>query len=235
LTGYKAVAKRVAVCNQTNLEWHPTADLRCVPVKNMPVKQSVISQRKYTEVKKYTTSTSTPPPPPYIRCPSDIEIIKPHQDKTVLVSLPRPETNVDWHHNVDAFPEVAKQLKIYLPIGSNVITFRARSSFNALFDICRVVVNVVEHSPPTVTFCPDSFNVDMNSYETSRPVFWHEPKFESKQPIRHILKSHAVGSHFGAGPHFISYVATDVNGLTAKCTFEIMVQGEIKKDFFFVV
>jgi hypothetical protein len=211
------------------MEWHPKADLHCVPLKHLPAKQVSIAQRKYGEVRKHTTAA--PPSPPYIKCPSDIEIIKPQHDKTVLVSLPRPDTNVDWFHNVDAFPEVAKQLKIYLPIGSNVITFRARSSFNALFDICRVVVNVVEHLPPSVTFCPESFNVDLHSYENSRSVFWHEPRFESKQPIRHILKSHAVGSHFGVGPHFISYVATDVSGLTAKCTFEIMVQGGRQTDF----
>ena len=142
------------------------------------------------------------------------------------MSLSRPDTNVDWIHNVDAFPEAAKQLKIRLSIGSNVITFRARSPSSALFDICRVVVNVVEELPPTVTYCPESINVELNPYEVSRSVFWHEPRFESKNQFRHVLKSHSLGTHFEVGPHFISYVATDVNGLTAKCTFEIMVTGK---------
>lgn len=154
-----------------------------------------------------------------------MQIMKSQSEKTVLVRIPKPESSVDWNEFVDAFPGWAKRLEFKLPRGPTEITFRARSPFNQHFDICRVIINVIEPSPPVVTFCPESYVVELNQFETSRSLFWKDPTFESKHPLKHILKSQVSGSVFGPGIHPIVYVATDVDGLSAKCSFEITVQG----------
>lgn len=166
-----------------------------------------------------------------IKCPPDMHITKAHNLDRVLVKITKPETNVEWNEYVDCVPESAKRLEIFAPNGATEVTFRARSPYSNQFDICRVIINVVEPSLPVVTFCPDPFTVQLNQFETSRPLFWKEATFESKQPLKHIFKSNAIGSQFGVGVHPIVYVATTFEGLSAKCNFKITVTGKVFEDY----
>lgn len=111
-------------------------------------------------------------------------------------------------------------------MGATEVTFRAKSPYSNQFDICRVIVNVVEPSPPMVTYCPDPFVVNLNPHETSRALGWKEATFESKQPIKQIFKSKIPGHRFGPGVHPITYVASTQEGLSAKCSFRITVKGK---------
>lgn len=165
---------------------------------------------------------------PTIKCPPDMHVTKPHGLDRILVKIAKPETNVEWNEYVDCVPESAKRLEVYVAKGATEVTFRARSPYNNQYDICRLIINVVEPSPPVVTFCPDPFSVQLEKFETSRSLFWKEATFESKQPLKHVFKSHASGSSFGVGVHPIVYVATTFDGLSAKCSFKITVEGEIK-------
>lgn len=65
----------------------------------------------------------------------------------------------------------------------------------------------------------------LNANEASRSIHWKEPVFESKQPIKHIFKSKVPGHSFVAGTHVVTYLATTQEGLSAKCTFRIIVKG----------
>lgn len=214
-SGYKALGKRVAVCN-SNLEWQPKAELQCVPVRAPTVQltsaPSPMQQMYYHR--------------PTIKCPADMTVIKPKTQDTVLVRIPKPETNVDWHQYVDAQPMWGKRLETTLSVGATEVTFRARSPSTNQFDICRVIINVVDPSPPTVTFCPEPFVVNLKAHETARPIYWQEATFECKQPIRQIFKSKVPGHRFGPGVHPITYVATTQEGLSAKCNFRITVKGK---------
>lgn len=218
--GYKALGKRVAVCN-SNLQWQPKAELQCVPVRAPTVQLTSAPAPKYQQQQQYRAT---------IKCPEDMTIIKPKGHDTVLVRIPQPETNVDWHNYVDSQPVWGKRLETTLTAGAAEVTFRARSPYSNQFDICRVIINVVDPSPPTVTFCPEPFIVNLTPLEATRPIFWQEPKFESKQPIRQIFKSKVPGHRFGTGVHPITYVATTQEGLSAKCTFRITVKGKRSGD-----
>lgn len=85
----------------------------------------------------------------------------------------------------------------------------------------------IEPTPPLVSQCPEPFIVQLNSHETARPIFWKEPSFESKQPIKQVFKSKVPGHSFGPGVHVITYIATSQEGLSAKCTFRITVKGMV--------
>lgn len=155
-----------------------------------------------------------------------MQISKPHDLDKIFVKITKPITNVDWFEYVDAVPEWGKRLETTLSSGTTEVTYRARSPFNSQFDICRVIINVVELSPPVLTFCPESFTVYLNQFETSRSIFWKEPTFESTQPLKQIFKSVQIGTKLPIGVHQIVYLASTYDGLSAKCSFKVIIKGE---------
>lgn len=124
--GYKAVGKRVAVCD-TDLKWHPKQPPKCVPAQD--------------------TFTDTAAAPlilkPFIKCPKDILKVIPKGHDTALVQIEKPHTNVDWYKYVDSHPSWAKRLEANLPAGSIDVVFRARSPNSNVADICRINIKVL--------------------------------------------------------------------------------------------
>jgi HYR domain len=224
-SGYKALGKRVAVCN--NLEWQPKAELQCVPVRAPSVQlTSAPSQKHHHQLLNQHHQQQHLQIRPTIKCPEDITVIKPKNQDTVLVRIPKPETNVDWSKYVDSQPIWGKRLETTLSVGATEVTFRARSPTSSQYDMCRVIINVVDPTPPTVTFCPEPFIVTLLPHETSRPIHWQDPTFESKQAIKQVFKSKVPGHRFGPGVYPITYSITTEEGLSAKCTFRITVKGK---------
>jgi hypothetical protein len=135
-SGYKALGKRVATCN-SNLEWHPNTELQCVPVRapNVQLTSSTTAQQA-----NYVTATNVRPT---IKCPEDMTIVKPKNHDKILVRIPKPDTNVNWDSYVDTQPVWAKKLEASLSTGAFEVTFRARSPHNNMFDMCRVIINVI--------------------------------------------------------------------------------------------
>ncbi|XP_062552414.1 fibrillin-1-like isoform X2 [Armigeres subalbatus] len=203
--GYKPVGKRTTVCD-TEQKWTPTPNLRCAPV-------------------------ATPAPvviKPQIHCPADIHEVLPVGHYTMKIRFEQPKTNVDWYQFVDAHPAWGKQLEAELPAGETEVTFRARSPNSPMNDVCRVVIKIRERRAPNVVNCPDSFNVQLENYETSRSVYWVEPNFETESEIKQLYKSHTPGQVLIAGVHYVNYVATDADGLSAKCSFGITVKAPLE-------
>ncbi|KFB47089.1 AGAP005714-PA-like protein [Anopheles sinensis] len=210
--GFKPLAKRTAVCN-LNQTWVPNDNLACVAI---------------TGVAKQPTTPATPaaiPIKPYIQCPPDIHEVLPLGQYTMKVRMERPKTNVDWHQYVDSHPPWGKQLEVELPAGETTVTFRARSPTSNVNDVCRVVIRIRERKPPSVLHCPESFEVQLEASETSRSVFWTEPKFESQSEIKQIYKSNTPGQPLSAGVHYVNYIATDADGLSANCNFRVVVKA----------
>lgn len=132
-SGYKALGKRVSVCN-SNLEWQPTPELQCIPIRTSSIQLTTTHHNN--KLQNHTQK-------PTIKCPEDMTIVKPTNHESILVRLDKPETNVDWDLYVDSQPPWGKTLESMLPAGATEVTFRARSPQNAIFDMCRVIINVI--------------------------------------------------------------------------------------------
>lgn len=138
-SGYKAIGKRVAVCN-SNLEWQPNSELQCIPVRSSNEQLAVQQQHHHHRLQNRVQQHSVRPT---IKCPKDMTIVKPKNHETILVRLEKPETNVDWDLYVDSQPLWGKKLEATLSTGATEVTFRARSPHNNMFDMCRVIINVI--------------------------------------------------------------------------------------------
>lgn len=77
-------------------------------------------------------------------------------------------------------------------------------------------------------YCPESFDVQLQQNEPHRIVHWKEPQFRSHRPLKQIFKTRKPGEILAAGVHRISYIATDVDGLSSKCDFTVSVKGNNK-------
>jgi Sushi repeat (SCR repeat) len=135
-SGYKAAGKRVAICNN-HLKWQPKAELECIPVQ---LTSSTIAQQRQQHHSQQQQETLVRPT---IKCHEDMTIVKPKNHETILVRIPKPETNVNFESHVDSQPVWAKKLEGMLPIGATEVVFRARSPHNNIFDMCRMIINVI--------------------------------------------------------------------------------------------
>lgn len=125
-------------------------------------------------------------------------------------------------------------MEAHLAVGVHVLTFRARSPNSNLNDICRTVITVKEHQPPEMVYCTESFEVQLEPHEQARSIYWKEPVFNSQLHLKQIYRSKSPGSKLTAGVHYISYVATDIDGRSSKCNFKVDVKGTYIKYIFFL-
>lgn len=165
---------------------------------------------------------------PYIKCPRDTTIVLPKNQKTVYVRMEQPKSNVDWTTHVEATPSWAKKLQAYLGAGVHTITFRAHSpNSKSITEACTTVITVkssIVSVGPLVNFCPQAIEVQLQQHEQQRSIFWREPVFNSKVPLKQIFKSNVPGTKFGVGRHRITYIATDINNQNGTCQFIITVR-----------
>lgn len=68
--GFKPTNRRIAVCSP-QMEWLPSANLTCMAVPALSIK-------------------------PYIQCPPDASMTLTGEQRTMLIRMEQPKTNVDW-------------------------------------------------------------------------------------------------------------------------------------------
>lgn len=199
--------------------------------------QPIASNFKETDQHKTTTAQRPNilpyrPPAiirPYIKCPRDTTIVLPKNQKTVYIRMEQPKSNVDWTTLVEAHPAWAKKLQAHLGAGVHQITFRAHSpNSKGITESCTTVITVrsstVTVGSPLVNFCPQTIEVQLQQHEQDRSIFWREPVFNSKVPLKIIYKSNVPGTKFGVGRHKITYTATDIHNQNGTCQFLITVR-----------
>ena len=82
-----------------------------------------------------------------------------------------------------------------------------------------------DREAPRVHGCPTSFEVRLNPGESSREVWWAEPKFSDNVNLHYVQQSHSPGHPLSRGSHHISYMAGDAEGNKARCSFTVVVHG----------
>lgn len=189
-----------------------------------------IDQHKTSIAQRPNIKTYRPPAilRPYIKCPRDTTIVLPKNQKTVYVRLEQPKSNVDWSTHIEANPSWAKKLQAHLGSGVHTITFRAHSPNSmSITETCTTVITVKPLTVsvgPLVNFCPQTIEVQLQLHEQQRSIFWREPVFNSKVPLKQMFKSNVPGTKFGVGRHRITYIATDIHNQNGTCQFIVTVR-----------
>ncbi|XP_075161744.1 uncharacterized protein LOC142234478 isoform X2 [Haematobia irritans] len=162
---------------------------------------------------------------PFIKCPRNTTVFLAPNERTTHIILQKPITNLDYRY-IESSPAWTKDLQAHLGEGTYVVVFRGHDPITGRKARCKTVINVRHANGLTVDFCTPSFEVTMGEHQMYRSVVWEEPRFTSKYgPLKKVYKSRLPGELFGLGAHSVYYEATNEDGLSAKCEFQIYVKA----------
>lgn len=83
--GYKPINRRTAICDPQQ-NWMPNANLSCILIT---VAEQQAHSQQHQQQHQYMVK-------PFIKCPPDTTKILGIDQKTMLIKMERPKTNVDW-------------------------------------------------------------------------------------------------------------------------------------------
>ncbi|XP_017775137.1 PREDICTED: fibrillin-1 [Nicrophorus vespilloides] len=163
---------------------------------------------------------------PSIRCPNggSLNFDLPKGKNSVMVQIPKPESNVDWWRFVKATPSWAKQLYSNLGPGRFEVIFNAYSPTLNTSSSCHLLINVRDTEAPQMTGCPANMEITLRKDERTRTVYWQEPIFTDNVGVKTVYKSKESSSSLGPGYHHVNYIASDNAGNRAFCHFTISIK-----------
>ena len=114
-----------------------------------------------------------------------------------------------------------------LPMGTTTVTYTAtdRSGNTAT---CSFDVTVIENINPTISNCPTNIIINTSAAGCGETVNWVLPVALDNCSIVSFSSTHSPGSFFPIGTSTVTYVATDISGTTATCSFDVIVSDLTK-------
>lgn len=89
---------------------------------------------------------------------------------------------------------------------------------------CSFTITVVDNIAPVIQNCPA--NIIVKTSSSTIPVNWNAPELKDNCPGGTLTSSKLPGSVFPEGTTTVVYTAMDVNGNSAKCSFDVTVVVE---------
>ncbi|WMN11098.1 HYR domain-containing protein [Marivirga salinae] len=106
------------------------------------------------------------------------------------------------------------------PVGTTTVTYTATDNAGNS-SICSFEILVEDESSPILLSSPDKITLNANA-QCIGIANWEEPIFEDCSNLN-ISSNYQIGDELPIGITIIEYIATDENGATANCTFEVEV------------
>lgn len=82
-------------------------------------------------------------------------------------------------------------------------------------------------TPPVISNCPSNIQVSLDATGCSKTVNWTEPTATDICGVPILASSHDPGDNFESGTTLVTYTATDEQGNTSNCTFNVIVVDNI--------
>nr|XP_036215004.1 fibrillin-1 isoform X2 [Bactrocera oleae] len=240
LPGYVPIGMSVTICT-AELTWSRNPTFECVPLARSPLLPTfpvIGSQPRLSSggvdhffhrpiVPQVRTQSgfgsSVVSQRPYIKCPRNTTVFLADGASTAHIILQKPITNMDYRY-IESAPAWTRNMQAHLAAGQHVVTFRGQDPTSGRRARCRTIIKVERAVSPSVNFCTRSFEVSLSPNQLQRSVVWEEPRFESTLgPLKKLYKSRIPGELFKAGVHPVYYEATNKQGITARCEFQILV------------
>ncbi|XP_053955378.1 fibrillin-2 isoform X2 [Anastrepha ludens] len=243
LPGFVPLGKSVGVCT-ADLSWSHNASFECVPAARtqllpaipIPRPQSSLPSGSVSRFPNRPRITQVRPQigfggavdgrRPFIKCPRNTTVFLAKGASTAHIILQKPITNMDYRY-IESHPTWTRNMEAHLGAGRHVVTFRGQDPVSGRRARCQTIIYVENANPPNVNFCTRSFEVTLSPNQVYRSVVWEEPRFESTLgPIKKLYKSRIPGELFNAGVHTVYYEATNEQGITARCEFQVIVKAK---------
>lgn len=109
----------------------------------------------------------------------------------------------------------------FFPVGLNHQSFEVED-LTGNISICSFEINVIDDQEPSFFTCPADLTVNTGIGQCQQLVNWMTPGVVENCNYT-VWKSHLPGSQFMAGKTNVLYIATDANGNTGSCGFDVTV------------
>ncbi|XP_028901941.2 fibrillin-1 [Zeugodacus cucurbitae] len=240
LHGYVPVGLSIGICT-AELTWSNNGTFECAPVAPSPLLPTLpVAGSRLLPSSGFNDFFSRPIVPqvrpqsvfggsvasqrPYIKCPRNTTVFLANGASTAHIILQNPISNMDYRY-IESSPAWTHNMQAHLGVGQHVVTFRGQDPVSGRRARCRTVIKVERPVSPSVNFCTRSFEVSLSPNQLQRSIKWEEPRFESTLgPLKKLYKSRIPGELFKAGVHPVYYEATNEQGITARCEFQIIVK-----------
>jgi gliding motility-associated-like protein len=198
-----------------------------VDFSSLPIEASVAQQAPQTPItipvylSNDTINFFASFPPIITNCPNNVNI----GDNTGLCGA-----TFTWPDLViidDCDPNVSLDCNFnsgdFFPVGSTQVLCIATNNAG-LSDTCSFTVGVIDLTPPVLD-CSNLLDIITESVDTlcGNEVSWDLPTATDNCPGDITIEGPDPGGFYPVGSHVITYTATDVNGATSQCSFEIFV------------
>ncbi|XP_072044883.1 uncharacterized protein [Amphiura filiformis] len=109
--------------------------------------------------------------------------------------------------------------------GKNTVTYLFVDPSNNIAPCTfQIIGDIVDSTPPEITFCPADINEVMEVGDENRSISWIQPRASDiSDDVILISQTHNIGDHFKPGNTPIVYVFVDGNGNSASCDFDIII------------
>src|SRR5690554_6533100 len=157
--------------------------------------------------------------PVFTACPSDIaqDVDAGSCDAVVTWTAPTFTDNctgttlTSTHNSGDTFP-----------IGTTTVTYTATDAAGNV-QTCSFDVVITDNEDPVFTACPSDIAQDVDAGSCDAVVTWTAPTFTDNCTGTTLTSTHNSGDTFPIGTTTVTYTATDGEGNTATCSFEVTV------------
>jgi len=155
--------------------------------------------------------------PVFTNCPSNISV-SPTANCKAIVNWAAPlasdncgvATTTSTHKSGSEFS-----------VGSTTVTYTATDTYGNKAT-CAFIVTVLDNSAPVFSSCPTNITVAATANCKAR-VTWTAPVATDNCGVVSKTNSHNPGTEFTVGTTTVTYSATDANGNTTKCEFNVTV------------
>ncbi|HEY0742921.1 MAG TPA: HYR domain-containing protein [Chryseosolibacter sp.] len=114
------------------------------------------------------------------------------------------------------------------PLGATVVTYTAMDAAGNS-STCSFTVSVVDDTAPVFTNCPTDLIVSAGS-SCAAPATWTAPSVSDCSDVI-TTSTHSPGDIFPVGSTVVTYIAKDLNGKIATCSFTVVVQDQRVPEF----
>jgi gliding motility-associated-like protein len=154
-------------------------------------------------------------PPAFTSCPTNINLSAAANCKAIATWVTPTATD-----NCSVSVSGTHASGTEFPLGTTTVTYTATDGAG-LTATCTFNVIVTDTTPPTFTSCPT--NINLSAAANCKVIAtWTVPTATDNCSVS-VAGSHASGTEFPLGTTTVTYTATDGSGLTATCTFNLIV------------
>ena len=157
--------------------------------------------------------------PVFDKCPDDLTVDTEVDTCGAFPTWEIPNATDDCDTDgVDIFADF--QSGDFLPVGTTLVTYSAVDNVGNI-GTCTFLVTVSENIAPVITGCPNDIIIELPSNKCDSLISWIPPTATDNCGIP-TIESELEPGVFPAGTNTISYIATDLAGNTAACSFQVI-------------